>query len=175
VGGGSSPRCCTCQLVLLALLLSLHLLRIHQARLTTCLPFVQYCRHYGVRYDRQRKLLSLYMSCEGVRFRFLCGANTCASTWDPPSRRRLQTPDQAVMTDEDGAQEAPRPGSPPPPFLVQLSAESGAGTVRQDMVRTMRQTGDAMQSDSPGPAAEGIAAVTAALKALDKGLFDKLA
>lgn len=114
------------------------------------------------------------MSCEGVRFKFVCGPNTSSNTWDAPAGRRAASSSE-LNQDGASAGEVARPNSPPPPFLAQLAAESGMGSLRQDMVRTMRSIGDGTQAIPPSSAADGIAAVTAALKALDRGLFDKLA
>lgn len=160
--------------------------------------------NYGVRFSRAARCLELYMSCEGVRFKFLCARNSLNNTWDAPGSKgrtsrhtglQISAASQEAGEGEAGGGGAEAgaqglcPNTPPPAFLQQLVAGSTAGATQVAMAKAISGgpsgTGDqaAVSEDASSDhmsgvaadAADAMAAVTRALRALDAGLFKGLA
>lgn len=130
---------------------------------------VQLDPHLAVRFvppnatNRQPPRLELYMCCDGVRQRLVCGRNVPGELgWDPPPSRPpgaggSSTSGTASPYDSEpptpGGSSAQRPPAigeesnvsqlPPPAFLRNLARQGGAGTHRSGGVAPGRTSGPA--------------------------------
>jgi len=126
--------------------------------------------HLGIRYQPSSNSLQLYMSCEGLRYWFVCGRNSPGASWEPGGgggRTGRSEPASHLELEDDpggqsGALQLDRDASAPP-FLPALAKEGSAAAARA----TMRPS----QATQPPPEPTiDISAIANALRALDEGL-----